>query len=483
MDTDEAPSVTLEVDYSVGKRTVKVVEASLTKQDEGPSNSKPRAGFKDDHGDDAGETIKLSLNPDLLVKLESAFQMHWRGSVSTVSRRRRRLSYAVFRKLAAKLDTHDSIATLCNLPDGSPLLALSKEERLWHDLYCVAVPVLYQCDGSEGESTTTTTPNRQAAELVWADLPIGSNRISEFRRLVQSAMREGVPKTKSQEALRRLEVAAQGEPNKKKRKIAEVKKVDTMTVDDLLGVSAGKPKDKTGTVDLSETCARPVKSTIEERIQARAKERERNLEKARKAHKDPREDRVAVADALYAHACRVLRQASSQQSSSGSRFKGSRIASASSASASASASSDPKTTGTTNVIPKKTRTKCLLTFGDVVLAISSRSRSEITRLLVDIQDNAPGWIKWRNLQQDGIFYSVPIAKNAQLWIETADYKRVRAVLNGEASFETRIAAASGPKQHSVGDVQRTPVPGTTKKAAAVTVSTKKPSISKNSGRS
>jgi hypothetical protein len=500
--------------------------------------------------------MKLSVNQDILVKLESAIQLYCSRSNHHRYRRpgvglgsdgdRTKLndanvnnnnnnnnnitvSFSTFQQLASKIDgqyhtTGKSIdkKTLCS---DNQLSVLSREERIFHDFYCVAVPAMYSCAGKDDDdddddnnngsnknndinSTNKKTPRRcrRPADLVYVDLTSGSsNRFHELRRLIHHALQVGVPKSKSDEALRLLDEAVNSEPKKKKIKAGHGQENDplwsttALSIDDVLRSRNGKKIQAVQSTLVATVAAssRKTKTTIEERIQARAKKREQDLEEAKEGRLDPREDRIAVADILYAHACRMLRQASSQRSlTTTSRFKSSKFTSSSSSSFKAPLSSSQSSSmATSQLNARKTndgpkpKTRCVLTFGDVVQALYPRPRKEISKLLLDISCVSPGWIIWTTNSN-----STRIPKDTRMTIETANYKSARAVLNGESwdvgslsnvnhTDSKRKSQPQRPLQRRVREQQQqqqlTPVPGTSK-VAAVTISTKKTTVSSKS---
>jgi hypothetical protein len=316
-----------------------------------------------------------------------------------------------------------------------------------------------------------------------------TNRFQELRRLIQDVVRRGIPRSKSIEVLQLLEgVAAARErqpqqlpPRKKFKQTTthqgkEISNNTKLSVDDILGVVRMKNNQLGGKdAELSTT------TTIEERIRSRAKERARDLEEAKKWTLDPRDERVAISDMLYAHACRLLKRAlsASKSTTATSRFKSMSSSRFNSASAPPPSKQRASTTTATT-----TTTKCVITFGDVVDILSPRPRKEITRLLIDISNIYPGWINWTTATTT----TARIPNDTKLTIETADYKRVRAVLHGqklsdgdldrEHQHQHRLKQQGGRHQQQQQQQQLTPVPGTSK-IAAVTISTKKYSKTRN----
>jgi hypothetical protein len=208
----------------------------------------------------------------------------------------------------------------------------------------------------------------------------------------------------------------------------------------LLDSNNGGGKENNGrSEDTSPTSV--VATTIDDRIRARARERELNLERAKAARKDPRDERVAIADALYSYACHVLRRKQSRGRTS-------------KPSLSATASSSPRFSGRTKATAPNS-TKCIVTFKEIVQkGLPNRSRKEITRILLDIarvlssvSSNSSGdastlvspkFLKWKD-PKTGEAYGVPISKNASITIDTSDFKKVREILSRKRVSNVTVA--------------------------------------------
>jgi hypothetical protein len=138
--------------------------------------------------------------------------------------------------------------------------------------------------------------------------------------------------------------------------------------------------------------------TIEERVRTRANKRQETLQQIDDAKKDPHQDCLYVADALFTHARHILRRRSnSLQINSQSQ--------------------------------SKQVTKCVLTFQDVVQTIPNFNRHQVTQTLQEIRKRAPNWITWMDPQHGT--NGTPISKSATVFIPTANYKEIRAILSGQ----------------------------------------------------
>ena len=569
---------------------------------------------EDDHDNNSSNNklllLKLSSNQqDILIKLESTIQLHLyyryrshsdssgggdgggrgRSGGKTISSAGTSLSsssplssppsvtmitLSTLRNLASKIDgrysneeeieekNNSNSTSSSSSSNNDNLLSmikmLSREERIVHDLFCIAVPTMYDARNSNNISHNSnmkdeylsTARSASAEGLVCVNLASSSatvqsnaantingnkNRFKELRRLIKDAVKSGgVSRSKSEEALRFLKkINPQGavvdsnnrakrpchhqqqhelgpddrgdqSPTKKLKRSSidhdgkenNEAKTKSSTVDDVLGVRNGM---KSSSSSLSE---RISIATIEERIQARAKERERDLEEAKKLRLDPREERVAVADALFGHACHLLRRQASSLGSSSTRFKSSKSVSLSRFKAPTKTTKMSKTATTSTTTRATKTTKCVITFSDIVNILSPRPRKEIARLLVDITNVSPGWITWTmaaatkhqdcgnsdsnsttttTSHEDKKDIIMRIPNDTKMVIETANYKHIRGVLNGQKfssgdsvhqDFMLPQLQHQQRQQHQHQQQQRTPVPGTTK-VAAVTISTKK----------
>ena len=529
--------------------------------------------------------IQLPVNDQVMIRLEIALQLHRHQQQNPKSDR---ISFSEFCKIASKVDTTMSSSTdisalldenedkvvddggggdydsknptkLQNTltEDSLGLWKLSKEERFWHDVYCVAIPELYRAgDGNNndnsndsGEDTATDHmeqqqnsgssssssssnvnihPNKErriaaAARLALTTttttgMPAASvgtqgnhNRLKELRRLVREARTRGISKARSDRAFRLLLTLRQETTRHAHNKTKAVAAAGdaAIAVGDCSTCSSNgnnsgnqnNKHDKLGTADfllrdpVSSTAStanhnhtnnngigksdrenskrnfggsKTTTTTIDDRIRARARERENNLQQARAARKDPREERVAIADALYSYACHILRRKrkrsqlqpqsqprtnqgtkqllgrGEQRGSSSSRFLD-RTATTNNVTSTAATNA----TTTATIAPSK----CIVTFKEVVKnGLANRSRKEITRLFSDIvqvlsesSSVTSVFLKWRD-PKTGETNTVPIAKNATVWIDTTNFKRLREILNREQLSQIAVANSKDGKK-------------------------------------
>ena len=375
----------------------------------------------------------ISLNPQELVQLEGALQLFFHThQISSI------ISYTEFCALAKKLvvldkttTTHTTTATPTTMDatsttaSSSPVSHLSREERLWHDLYCVAVPTLYN---------VTTTATAAAQHLCLVPLQ-KKNRCQEIRRLTEETISKGgVSKKRSKEAMQIILLHTTTNTTTT---------MEPKNNDHPKTTLPQKEEENKNQVALSLLKPTTTCSSLEERVRARAEKRETQLQKVEQAGTiHPRDEWVAVSDVLFSHANHVLRQRSK------------RII----------------------MLPTKkqvvvTHKKCVLTFDNLVQVLmggGGRSRSEITTILQGIQQTCPQWIGWeepplrnnkkrekKEMITTKTTTTTPVlSKRTTVWINTSNYKNVRAQLKGEdrpknIAITKRIRAAAADENTSL----------------------------------
>jgi hypothetical protein len=220
---------------------------------------------------------------------------------------------------------------------------------------------------------------RSESSVSLETVPVSGNRFKEMRRLLEEAGSRGVLIKLSDEAKELISSLRQT--------VAAGKASTTVSG------TAVVPKKKND--DSSNAIIKPEMDLFE-RVKAKAAQREKYLQEAEKTRKGPNtEDRVTLADALFGHARHVLRRRKQMQ-------KGAAAA---------------------------VSTKCVSSFRDVATALPKFPRYHVTKLLLGIVETCPGWITWVDPKSGE--NGVPISQDATVWIETLDYKRIRAKLNGE----------------------------------------------------
>jgi hypothetical protein len=394
---------------------------------------------------------RIPLNKQWILQLEGALQLHLNQT------KKNKISYSDFCTLVPKLildnnsgSSSSTAAATTTTTTCEDVRNLSKEERLWHDLYVVAVPALYKLTTTTDDDSTAVAAAATIIEL--EVLPFSGNRWKEVRRLleqVQSSDGAALLGKRSQEAIHLLHRHS----SLRRRSSNNIAAATAST-----STSSSKKDDDDSSLLLDTTNKNPLPMThddddsmllrpemnLEQRVRARAQRREHLLQQAEEARKDPKEERLAVADALFSHARHILR-----------RRRG--------------------TTTTSRTSKSKTtaNTKCVLTFQDVLRVVpqnnsSSISKTQLSSLLQSMTVISPGWIRWMDPKSGD--NGVPISKKATVWIETADYKSVRAKLSGEqppqvvdATTSSSSSTFTTTRTMVLPAVEKTPPPSTAKR--------------------
>jgi hypothetical protein len=305
----------------------------------------------------------VSVEKRWILQLEGALQSYFS------QKKTQRISYKDFCTLVPKLVLDSPVGKAAS-STSSTSLNLSKEERLWHDLYCVSVPTLYNVV-------------RQDAGVILEALPFTSNRWKLLRSGIQQVQQDGVSPDKSAKALELLACCVKAPPSSPGEST----------------ITQRPPQVKPDEI-LAQPIANQIQPgmTLEERVRTRAQKRQETHQQIDDAKKDPHEDCLYVADALFTHARHILRRRSnSLQTNSQSQ--------------------------------SQQATKCVLTFHDVVSSIPNFNRHQVTETLQEIRKRTPNWISWMD-PQHGTNGS-PISKSATMYIPTANYKEIRAILSGQ----------------------------------------------------
>jgi hypothetical protein len=379
-----------------------------------------------------------------LIRLEVALQIYFSQNKSS------EITYDKFCELVPKLDLDrervvagvgDSIVHNNNNGNSNhPDLLAEPSERLWHDFICVTEPVLY-------------TWNEPSASLnrVIAD----GKRPHHLKRLLTTARENGISRATS---------------NRMVAFFLAMKDAATTTPQ-----PSGNPQQEQERYTLFPTKSSPNKPTtqvsslkeLEDRIRAKAHDRQRHLDRAERAKPQTQQDeRVTMADALVSHARQVLRQRQ-RGIGTNSRFR---------------TKAQSEATKKTLLDDDHPSTKCRISFQSLVEALPSYTRPHLSQTIEQLAEQCPNWISWSvtgesssGTSKDGVI----IPKTAIITMETANYKNTRAQLLGihdqvaeDQSPRRRFGLASAP--------ERTPPPHPTAIVPAVTVSGSKRSLS-NSG--
>ena len=434
--------------------------------------------------------IRLPLNEYCLIKLETALQLYLHHQQQNGDR----VSFADFFTIASKIDKNvtsskDNKTDDDNKGDDSDSLGLwklSTEERLWHDIYCVAVPAMYRIGDPINNEKNTNHKNNNgrkaaAAALVMTRVSFPAativekvagegNRLKELRRLIREVKIQGIDKAKSARAfdlllaLRRERTKYDQERRKGKNLAKELGESSSVDFKCNGNKNIFSEKKKQSRIDLllqdpGSTNMNVVKdgSTIEDRVRARAQERDKNLQLAQAARKDPREERVPIADALFSYASHILRRTRCRRKQHISKTKSSNSGREPIRGLSLSSRFAKSAGGNDKMVNISTSPSiCIVTFEEVVKnALPNRSRKEIARLMFDIvqvlslpssNDRSRGsthkFLKWRD-PKSGEINGLPISNDAIVRIETINFKYIRAVLNRK-----KVTDENGGEQQS-----------------------------------
>ena len=92
------------------------------------------------------DTIQIPIEKRALLQLDCAMQMHFHQTKTT------KITYPAFCKLVSKVVLERSWSKSDDQLDNllpTAIQTLSNEERLYHDVYCILVPQMYQ-ESSDG---------------------------------------------------------------------------------------------------------------------------------------------------------------------------------------------------------------------------------------------------------------------------------------------------------------------------------------------
>ncbi len=142
---------------------------------------------------------------------------------------------------------------------------------------------------------------------------------------------------------------------------------------------------------------------LETRIRAKAQERRHHLQCAQQ--QGPRDDRVWVADAIFSHVRKLLRQRP------GGRFRTASLQ-----------------------VSSSQNTKCRVVLSNLMRAVPGYNYQQFVAMMHQFATTCPGWISWRDER---------ISKTTTMTIDTFNYKAVRARLSGKMTIETEQTPQQG----------------------------------------
>lgn len=364
------------------------------------------------------DRLVLALNEEWMLQLERALQIYlFQQETSSVT-------YLNLCRLVPKLALPLTTTTNDNDADSNVRLQqLCKEERLWHDFACVAVPRLY--------TMVERSVSQGVIVLELQRVTHHKNRLHELRRLVQEAQLYGVPQKLSAKILDWL---AQDKARRQERNAAATETV--AATEPTLQQLEKENHQKT-----------PLQA-LEERIRAKAQERLRAVEQAeRRQQKEPNEDLVTVADAIFSQARHLLRQRNHSHLYH-------------------------RTNGTFTSQTKTTTTLCKVSLMKLLAAMPGYTRLQLSTALLQLHETCPQFVSWTIVKEDDSSKSkaVSIPKNATVTIETSQYKAVRAALLQTTTTDKNVVASPASVAEPLGLQQHTPRHLPTTAVPAVTVS-------------
>jgi hypothetical protein len=388
----------------------------------------------DDNGDvgevQAGNTSTpplrnmIAIETQWMLPLECALEFYFSRLAKPTKQKQQEkqqqpcISYDDFCALVPKL-TLDASTTAATAT--TTIEFPNREQRLWHDLYCLATPTLYKV--VVRKSTSNGNPKD---EMVLELVPFAGNRSNELQTRIRalSSQQQQQQITMQQKSREVRDLLHLLDP-KKKEDVKETRRDSSVqqqqqqqAVHNLLS-SSSSSNSRNNNNSSTPATATTTGATIEERVRARAQQRHVHLQQAQQAASNPMEERLWLADILFNHARHILRRSS----------------------------------GNNNSNNKSKSTKCVLTFQDVVRVVPHQNRHQIAATLRDIQQLVPEWIKWVDPKEQRVVKNnnkkaAPLSKQTTLWIETADFKSVRARLNGETTTTTTTTTTSNTKNSS-----------------------------------
>ena len=344
------------------------------------------------------DTIQIPIEKRALLQLDCAMQMHFHQTKTT------KITYPAFCKLVSKVVLERSWSKSDDQLDNllpTAIQTLSNEERLYHDVYCILVPQMYQ-ESSDG-SLQRNNINKQ-----WS---------KQFRTLLDTASKNGVSKQRSDMVLGFFQ--SRTKHNKKNESTTTTTSTEQKSIAVVLSQNKENTSTTTSSSSLSSSPSSIIKPgmTLEERVRARAMQREQALQKmSQTKEKDQSMDLVKITDVLFSHARHMLRKTKNRQI----HHKGG--------------------AKTFNVKKTSNTTKYAMTVPELVRLLPSdlSTTKQAIKFLLDVQAKCPGWVQWKNPSNfqpkppnsSSSSSSSTISKRATVFLETSNYKHVRETLLG-----------------------------------------------------
>lgn len=387
-------------------------------------NSKPTASFEQDQrigkSEEAASNaaalapIKVPFHEKNLMQVEFALQLYFlQNKTNSISYEQFCLSLAPKLVLEPPASLPTTPATRQNIKkegsaedDNDPELVsdiqkLTRDDRLWHDLSCILVPQVYNTESPINATSESPTSVAKAADKMFTTTTLvrrenSKQNIGLVKQLISEASSNGLDKSRSREVIRKINqdkhyLLSEKEKTKKEKARGKAASDEAVTSNTANGPNA---------------IIKPG-MTLEDRVRARAAQRDQAVEKAAKNEgKDKAIDLVRVADALFSHARLLIRKRTR-------KLQQNRLLKAS-------------------TTMKAESSTCVVLLQDLLPAIPNMGRQQISRYIVLLSKDYPELIRWKN-PKGYRPREEKLSRNATVWLETGDYQKVRAKISGEAT--------------------------------------------------
>ncbi|KAL3943954.1 MAG: hypothetical protein SGBAC_001988 [Bacillariaceae sp.] len=299
-------------------------------------------------------------------------------------------------------DESDSVENIQNL---------ARDDRLWHDLLCILVPQAYDTESSHREKNETSSPlaakagDKKKTTTTLVRREDSKQDVRFVKELISQAASRGIDKARSEEVIRKMHDDKQYLLSEK----ARLKQQKTS------GKSTSSETINAQKILASNAIIKPG-MTLEQRVRARAAQRDVALQKASKTlDKDNSIDLVKISDALFSHARLLMRKRKR-------KLQQNRLLAASKTS-------------------KAESSTCVMLLQDLLPAIPNMNRPQISKYIEILSKDFPELIRWRN--PNGYRpREEKLSRKATIWLETGDYQNVRGKISGQATNpENQISPA------------------------------------------
>ncbi|CAJ1934214.1 unnamed protein product [Cylindrotheca closterium] len=288
---------------------------------------------------------------------------------------------------------------------------LSRDDRLWHDLTCILVPQVYDMEASSNARIDASPSTGKAEDNGKATTTLvrrkdSKQQVEFVKELIRKASTRGIDKMLSEEVIRKIHEDKQYLLREKEKRKQQKP----------IGKDTSKETINATTILASNAIIKPG-MTLEQRVRARAAQRDQALQKVSKnEEKDKSIDLVKVADALFSHA-RLLMRKRKRKLQQNNRLLA------------------------TSAKPKVESSMCVMLLQDILPAIPNMTRPQISKYIENLSRDYPELIRWKN--PNGYRpREEKLCRKATIWLETGDYQNVRTKISGQATnHENQISPA------------------------------------------